>query len=124
MVDLPSKSTHFEEEVHNQAWRKAMEKEILSIYKNDTWKLTKLPPGKILISTKWIYKTKQHADRSIYKYKTRLVARRFEQMEGIDYKEIFASVCKWRTSQLLIALVAQNGYKLLYMDVKTAFLHG
>ena len=45
-----------------------------SIHQNGTWVLITFPPGKAAISTKWVFKQKQGADRSILKCKARLVA--------------------------------------------------
>ena len=42
--------------------------------KNNTWKLVELLPNKKSIGYKWVYPTKSKSDRSIDKYKARLVA--------------------------------------------------
>ena len=65
---------------------------ITFIHKNGIWSPTSLPPGKSTISTKWMYKAKQWAIGKILKCKAYLVARGFEQYEGIDYEETFAPV--------------------------------
>ncbi|OAE35446.1 hypothetical protein AXG93_2587s1610 [Marchantia polymorpha subsp. ruderalis] len=58
------------------------------------------------------------------KLKARLVALCFEQKAGVDFEETFAPIVKWSTVQTLVALVAQNGWKIIHLDVKTAFLNG
>ena len=40
-------------------WKDAMEEEMNSLYKNDTWELTELPKGKKAIGCKWVYAKKQ-----------------------------------------------------------------
>jgi len=52
-----------------------------------------------------------------------LVARGFQQQQGIDYKDIFAPVTQWSTILLILALATQKGWLLLQMDVVTAFLN-
>ena len=46
--------------------------------KNHTWELMDLPPCHKPLACKWIIKRKLKADRSIEKYKNRLVAKGFK----------------------------------------------
>ena len=54
-------STFREAEISSEArmWKKAMNEEMQSLYKNDTWELTKLPKGKKAIGCKWVFAKKQ-----------------------------------------------------------------
>ena len=52
------------------------------------------------------------------------MAKGFAQKEGVDYEETFSPTTKWATVRTLFALVAQNGWKVHQMDVKTSFLNG
>jgi hypothetical protein len=45
-----------------------------------------------VVTSKWIYKIKHAIGGSVEKYKARFVARRFSQVEEIDYEETFALV--------------------------------
>ena len=51
------------------------------------------------------------------------MAKGFEQREGYDYEEIFSPVARMETMRLIIALPAQNQWKIHQMDVKSAFLN-
>jgi hypothetical protein len=95
-----------------------------TLMKNQTWALIELPPGKKPIGCKWVYKVKYKADGMLDKHKARLVAKGFAQKEGIDYEETFAPTAKMGTIRLVLAMVAQFGWKLHQMDVKSAFLNG
>ena len=52
------------------------------------------------------------------------MAKGYAQKEGIDYEDTFAPTAKWASICALLALDAQNSWKIHHMDVKTAFLNG
>jgi hypothetical protein len=62
-------------------------------------------------------------DGKITRHKARLVARGFQQEEGIDYEETFASVVKPASTRILLALAAILSWFVHQGDVKTAFLN-
>ena len=64
-----------------------MIEEYQSIMKNDVWDVVPRPEGKLVTTSKWIYKIKHAADGSVEKYKARCMAHAFSQKEGIDYEE-------------------------------------
>ena len=66
---------NYEEAVMSSKWRLAMDSEINSIEKNQTWKLTDLSTGAKTIGVKWIYKTKLNELGEVDKYKARFVAK-------------------------------------------------
>ena len=53
----------------------------------------------------------------------RLVARGFIQQEGVDFDDAFAPVARMESVHL-VALAAQEGWRVHHMDVKSAFLNG
>jgi hypothetical protein len=75
-----------------QVWKDAMIEEYQSILKNDVCDIVLRLEGNFVVTSKWIYKIKHAADGSIKKYKERFVARKFSQVEGVDYDETFAPV--------------------------------
>ncbi|KAL6345914.1 hypothetical protein AAG906_025194 [Vitis piasezkii] len=115
---------YFEAAVKNANWRLAMNNEIKSIEKNQTWTLTELPAGAKKIGVKWVYKTKYNEHGKIDKYKARLVAKGYSQKYGVDYIEVFAPVARMDTIRMIIALAAQKNWTIFQLDVKSAFLHG
>ncbi|CAL5325451.1 unnamed protein product [Camellia sinensis] len=110
--------------IKNEAWKKAIEDEIHVIEKNKTWELVEKPKEKEIIGVKLIFKTKFNPDGSIQKNKARLVAKGYSQQPGIDFQETFAPVARLDTIRAIIALVAQKGWFLHQLDVKSAFLNG
>ena len=101
-----------------------MDEEMHSLLKNHTWDVVPLPFGKTAVGYKWVHTKKHHADGTLERYKSRLVARRFTQSYGIDYFETFAPVTKMETVRLLLALAAHFQWVIRQFDVKNAFLHG
>jgi hypothetical protein len=108
----------------SEVWRKAMEEEIKSIERNNTWQLVSLPHNKKSIAVKWVYKVKHNSDGSIAKHKARLVTKGFLQKEGIDYTEIFAPVARLETVRLVVSVAYQFSWPIVQLDVKSAFLNG
>ena len=72
---LDEETTTFEEAVQNKQWKEAMTEEHQSIMKNDVWEIVPRPKEKSVVTSKWVYKIKHVADRSVDKYKARFVAR-------------------------------------------------
>jgi hypothetical protein len=60
----------------------------------------------------------------IARYKARWVVPGFQQREGLDYNETFASVVKPMSYKTMFAIAAAMDWDLEQMDVKTAFLYG
>ncbi|KAK2447548.1 secreted RxLR effector protein [Trifolium repens] len=113
------------ESIDSKDWLKAMEEEMLSLEKNQTWELVPLPKNKRVVGSKWVFKRKEGIPGvEAPRYKARLVAKGFTQVEGIDYNEIFSPVVKHCSIRVLMAIVNMYDLELEQMDVKTAFLHG
>ncbi|GKC38976.1 zinc finger, CCHC-type containing protein [Tanacetum coccineum] len=88
---------NYKEASTDKKWIEAMEIELDSINKNNTWTLTTLPPDQKAIGLKWVFKTKRDAEGKIIKYKARLVAKGYVQEQGIDFDEVFAPVARIET---------------------------
>ncbi|KAE8720956.1 hypothetical protein F3Y22_tig00017808pilonHSYRG00163 [Hibiscus syriacus] len=123
--DVPATFNEAVQSSEHKKWRIAMNEEIQSLQKNQTWKLASLPKGKKAIGCKCVYAKKYgFPDKNNIRYKARLVAKGYAQTEGVDYNEVFSPVVKHSSIRILLALVAQLDLELVQMDVKTAFLHG
>ncbi|KAJ1704150.1 hypothetical protein LUZ63_003929 [Rhynchospora breviuscula] len=48
----------------------------------------------------------------------------FKQQEGIDFEETFAPVARLESIRMLLTYVANKGFTLFQMDVKSAFING
>ena len=109
-VSIDPKSCHLTQEdpiSYNKAskesvWRQAMEEELDSIEKNETWEILTPPSGCKPIGLKWVYKIKRNSCSDI-------VAKGYVKKFGIDYEEVFAPVERMETIRVLLALAAQEG---------------
>ncbi|GJP52588.1 hypothetical protein CLOM_g14214, partial [Closterium sp. NIES-68] len=85
--------------------------------------LVNLPPGRKAISSKWLFKRKTDADGNIERYKSRLVAKGYQQQERRTTMK-YMSVVKGTTLRTLFAAAAIKGWVVKQMDIVTAFLNG
>ncbi|PWA62550.1 ribonuclease H-like domain-containing protein [Artemisia annua] len=91
-------------------WIDAMNNEVEALYRNDTFEITVLP----------LYKSDGEIDR----YKARVVAKGYNQKEGVDYEETFSPVVKMVTVRCLLTIALHNGWSVFQLDVNNAFLYG
>ncbi|GJS24308.1 retrovirus-related pol polyprotein from transposon TNT 1-94 [Tanacetum coccineum] len=74
--------------------------------------------------TKWVFRNNLDENGNVSRNKARLVAQDYNQQEGIDYDETYASVARFESIRILLAHACANDFKLYQMDVKSAFLNG
>jgi hypothetical protein len=55
------------------------------------------------LTAKWVFKRKRDTDYIIQRFRARLVARGFQQRDGIDYGEIVSPVVRYTTLRMLLA---------------------
>nr|GEU95817.1 retrotransposon protein, putative, Ty1-copia subclass [Tanacetum cinerariifolium] len=87
-------------DLESNKWIDAINAKIQSMIDNMVWVLVDLPPG------------------------SRLVAKGYTQLYGVDYEEMFSPVADIRAIRILISIAAFFDYEIWQMDVKTAFLNG
>ena len=71
-------------------WWNAEETEMLGMVENFIYKQMARPKDKLLVGTKMLNKRKIGEDGKVEKYKCRLVAQGFWQVEGIHYTEKYS----------------------------------
>lgn len=101
-----------------------MKKEIDALIKNQTWEVCSPPKNRRILKTKWVFKIKRNPQEESQRFKARLVARGYEQIQGEDYNETFCSVVRFNTLRCLFAVAARKEYEIDHLDVITAFLNG
>ncbi|CAI7737563.1 unnamed protein product [Closterium sp. NIES-53] len=107
-----------------EKWKQSVKEEYDSLLENETWELCELPPRKKAISSKLIFRHKYGPDWELTRFKSRLVAKGFEQAKGKDFDENFAPVGKGTTLKVMLGMAANRGWRIKQMDITTAFLNG
>ncbi|CAI7887467.1 unnamed protein product [Closterium sp. NIES-53] len=107
-----------------EKWKQSVKEEYDSLLENETWELCELPPGKKAISSKLIFRHKYGPDGELTRYKSRLVAKGFQQTKGKDFDEIFVPVGKGTTLRMMLGMAANHGWRIKQMDITTDFLNG
>ena len=101
-----------------------MEAEYNALVNNQTWELVPHSVALRIIQCKWVFKTELKVDGSLKKYKSRLVAKRFQQTPRIDFIETFSPVVKASTIRIILTLTMTRGWDIQQVDINNAFLNG
>ena len=102
----------------------AMQEEFDSFIQSQTWRLSAIPSDRIPLGGKWVFRLKRGPKGEITRFKARWVVKGFQQREGIDYNQTFASVVKPMSYKSIFAIAAARDWEIEQMDVQTAFLYG
>ena len=100
-----------------------MEDEYGALLHNHTWVFVPSSSSPHFVQCKWVFRTKFKADRSLDKYKARLVVKGFQKTLGIDYFEAFSFVVKASTIWIVFTLAISRGWDIQEIDINNAFLN-
>jgi hypothetical protein len=79
---------------NNNKWKYEMKDEMKALERNATWDLVEFPRDRKIVGCKWVYRLKKGVDDKVERYKTRMVAKGYSQIEGIEFHEIVSPVVK------------------------------
>ncbi len=82
------------------------------------------PKGCKVVGSRWVFHIKHGPDGTIQKYKARVIAQGFTQVENINYDETFAPVAKFALLHAILALATEEDLEVHQMDVKSTYLNG
>lgn len=83
-----------------------------------------LPPHVKSISSKWIYKVKYRVNGTRERYRVRLVAKIYNQIECFNFFDTFSHVAKLKPIRTLLATDVIYNWLFYQLGVNNAFLHG
>ena len=105
-----------------EEWWKADETEMLGMAENCVYKLVARPKNKLVVGTKMLFKRKIGQDVKVEKYKGRLVAQGFWQVEGVHYTEKYTPTPATASIRMLLTMAAAKDGELRHFDAEKAFL--
>jgi len=79
---------------------------------------------KTTIGWKWVFKIKYKVNGTVERYKSRLVAKEYTQIEDIDYFDTLSPITKMVTIRLFLYLASIYNWELKQLGINNAFLHG
>ena len=109
---------------HVDEWCQAIDDEIASIIRNDTWVLVDRPKNEEVIGSRIVLRNKFKSDGTLERRKARLVAQGFSQQPGVHYNDTFAPVARLKSIRLITSLASRHDMKIKQFDVTTAYLNG
>jgi len=106
-------------------WKKALEQERSSLEKRGVWEVVEeIPAGAKILQAKNVYKQKRDQFGNVNRFKCRVTAKGYSQVELVHYYDTFAAVASGSYVRTVLAMAVGKGYKLEHLDVTTAFLYG
>lgn len=107
-----------------EQWKEAMQCELENLRVFNTWEVVPRPTDREVIKCKWVFRKKYNASGDVERYKARLVACGYSQVEGMDYTETFSPVVRMKSIRALLAVAVERGWEIHQADVTAAYLNG
>jgi hypothetical protein len=107
-----------------EQWRDARLEELGRMYDLHAWELVEPTDDMNILGSRWVFTTKRNPDGTLERYKARLVAQGFGQIEGVDFDQTFAPTAGMTSVRTFLAMVGLFGLHCHQLDVTTAFLYG
>lgn len=77
-----------------------------------------------IIESKWIFTLKKLPGSTLYKRKSRLVAKGFAQTPGFNFSNTFSLVAKQVTIRIVLTVALSTKWNLHQLDINNAFING
>lgn len=107
---------------YGRKWKEIIEKESQNLKNYLIWEYNKLLPGQKMIRLKQVFKVKYHSNGSIARFKARLIAQRFSQVQGINFLETFASTVRKESLHIYLALYLMLNLFIYLVDIVDVYL--
>jgi hypothetical protein len=114
--------TCIDEALKDLDWVNAMHEELNNFTQNQVWTLEESPQDARVIGTKWVFRDKQDDQGVIVQNKSRLVAKWFSQVEGLDFGETYALVARLGAIRILLAYTSNHNSNLYLLGTCSQML--
>lgn len=108
--------------IYGRQWKDAVEEELHNLESHHTWEFEELPHNRKAIGSKWGFRVKHNPDRSVARFKARLVAQGFSQVPKIDFTETFAPTVRKELLRIYLAICAFLGLIIHQVDIVGTYL--
>jgi Reverse transcriptase (RNA-dependent DNA polymerase) len=108
-------------------WETSYDDELKSMKQHRVWTLiphTDVPQGRRILGSWTVFLRKRNEHNEVTRCKTRIVAKGYSQVDGIDYTDTFAPMARLESVRTVLSIVASLDWEIHQFDIKTAFLHG
>ena len=112
------------EALKHPGWNNSIHKGIGNSKETETWSLVPYKEGMNVLGNRWVHRVKLNADGTVKSLRSRLVAKGYNQSEGVDYLETYSHVVRSATVRMILHTAIVMKWNIKQMDVKNAFLHG
>ena len=110
--------------VYGEKWKEACNEEHGGKFlQNQSWVYVHKPGNRTLTKSKWVFKVEYNQDGSIKRFKPRIVACGYSQIEGLDWTEKYASTLSSDSMRTFLFDAVQCSNDICEADVVKAFTH-
>ena len=102
-------------------WTGPIEKELKVMKDRNVWDEIDPPSDVRTIGTRWTFANKYDSDGNLTGRKARLVAKGFTQIPGVDFFETYASVVRYESLRMNLAIAAANYMETWQVDYIAAY---
>lgn len=81
------------------------------------------PKDAKIIDNKWVFRVKLKANKSLKRYKNKVVTKGYGQIHKIDYTETFNPMVKPITIRVVLAFALSKDWVVRHLDVNNVFLN-
>ncbi|KAI7965816.1 hypothetical protein MJO29_001564 [Puccinia striiformis f. sp. tritici] len=123
LSDAPNSYREAMAGVFSEKWRLACKVELGMMEELSVWEVVPYQDGMPILGSRWVFAIKRSQDGDILRFKARVVAQGFTQIQGQNFEKTFAPTPTFASLRLLFAMASRNSWLVASFDVKSAFLH-